>query len=578
MSMIFRLVLILFSLQVAAQSSLQNLFGEQPQYLTEQEAFQFSYQQVDDQLILNWQVADGYYLYQKQLKFVTKDVELGSFTYPLGEEIDDEFFGLSTVYFDDITLRIPIDRAAQDGQVKVRHQGCAKAGLCYPATVNVIYLDAVLPTNTLTDTSSPSANLPNTLADHSASSFAAQLTNPDNLLVAILAFVLLGIGLGFTPCVFPMYPIVSSIIVGQRQQAWQRVFVLVLLYVQGMAVTYSLLGLAVAQVGVSLQASLQHPIILLVFALLFIFFALALFGLFEIQLPSRYQEKLNQLANQQTAGSYLGVFAMGAISGLLASPCTTAPLAGILLFIAQSGDHVLGFSALYALSIGMGIPLIAFALGGHKLMPKAGMWMNIVKTLFGFMLLAVAIVFIERLWASPYSGILWSLLGISLGAYLFHVLSAQWQKYLFGFGIACAALWLPNQHLIEQNSTHPAFITVRNYDDLQVKLALQENDIVMLDLYADWCVACKEFEKYTFTDPRVHASLSTATWMQIDLTDNTPDNLAFQKEFKITGLPTILFLDRQGREIANSRVTGFMDGATFSEHIERYVLKQDNQQ
>jgi thiol:disulfide interchange protein DsbD len=318
-----------------------------------------------------------------------------------------------------------------------------------------------------------------------------------------------------------------------------------------------------------------------------------MFGAYELQLPSSWQEKLNAMSNKQTSGSYLGVLAMGAISGLVASPCTTAPLTGILLYIAQSGDLVLGFSALYVLSLGMGIPLILFGITGGKLLPKAGNWMNVVKVTFGFMMLAVAIMFIERLVTHIATDIAWALLGLTTFTY-FYVMNQNSQTSFYkglrallifiglfvsaGYGYqTVSGIGHSNTQKQTVNNivAHQEFLKVSSIEDFNQALgrANAQGQTVMLDLYADWCVACKEFEKYTFADSEVVAALSDSVLMQIDLTDNTDSNIAFQEHFSVLGLPTILFFDTQGQELSRARVTGFMRAEPFAQHVNRLFTK-----
>ncbi|MDG1816893.1 MAG: protein-disulfide reductase DsbD, partial [Glaciecola sp.] len=350
---------------------------------------------------------------------------------------------------------------------------------------------------------------------------------------------------------------------------------------------------------------LQSPLLLSIFIGLFVILAAALFGGFEIQLPSAWQAKLNGIANQQRSGNLVGVFVMGVISGLVASPCTTAPLTGILLFIAQSGDLLLGFSALYALSLGMGIPLIIFGMTGGKLLPKAGNWMNIVKVTFGFMMLTVAILFVERIIVHPLTDLLWAGVGLALFVYYFTLNQATETTFAKGMRNAVIITGIllsfaygyqavapsplsttagPTQLENGQARTplnakdHPKFIIVKDLGDLAAKIA-QANAVgksVMVDLYADWCVACKEFEKYVFPDSAVQSALANTVWMQIDMTDNTPTNLEFQNEFDVTGLPTILFFDTQGNELTKARITGMLPAAKFATHVNGIFSDKSN--
>ena len=566
-----------------------SLFSDEPEFLPVDQAFQFDFQQQGNQVTLSWQIAEGYYLYKKQFKTVVKQAEIGEPVFPKSEQIEDEFFGLSEVFFERVDVRWPIVQSVPDGVLKIRYQGCAEAGLCYPPVTKIVYLSEV----TATTAAAPAMQV--TAASPPAEPVVSQqielsemLFSGDNLALTLLLFLVLGAGLAFTPCVFPMYPIISSIVVGQGKAVnTGRTFSLSLVYVQGMALMYSILGLIVASAGVQFQVALQHPAILGVLIVIFVALAAAMFGLYEIQLPSRWQVKLNDLSNQQKGGSYAGVFVMGAISGLVASPCTTAPLTGILLYIAQSGDIVLGFSALYALSLGMGIPLIAFAVTGGKLLPKAGGWMNVVKCTFGFMMLVVALVFVERLVENTATNLAWSAVGLAMFGY-FSVIN-QASAASFWKGVRTVAIFLglfvsamygyqtlyPAQssvisnHSVEQ--THPTFKVVKDVDDFYAKLAAAnaQGKTVMLDLYADWCVACKEFEKYTFPTPVVQDALRNTELLQIDLTDNTPESLAFQEAFGVLGLPTIMFFDQSGNELLEARVMGFMEAEPFAEHINR---------
>ena len=569
-----------------------NPFAQDNEFLPVEQAFKFSFEQRGNKLTLSWDIAPGYYLYRKQFKTVVKDAQVNEPSMPPATPHEDEFFGVTEVYYHQVSLDYDIEESAQDGMVKIQYQGCASAGLCYPPTVKVVYLDAVGSTpNDGIATSDGSQ----TAAPVESEQFQLARLLENDLGIALLTLLGLGLLLAFTPCVFPMFPIVSAIVLGGKKQvSTGQAFTLSFVYVQGMAVTYSILGLVVASVGVQFQAALQHPVILVTFIALFLVLAAAMFGLWELQLPSRWQEKLNSVSNQQKGGNLIGVFFMGAISGLVASPCTTAPLTAILLVVAQSGDLLNGFAALYALSIGMGIPLILFAMTGGKLLPKAGAWMNTIKALFGFMMLAVALFFVERMWISVWTEVLWATLGLAMFGYLSTV--NQHTQFSFAKGVRTtfifvgmfAATLYGYQHLQQglglqsslssadsatPSAAHPSFIKVRDLNDFEMKLAEanRQGKSVMVDLYADWCVACKEFEAYTFPDQRVQQALSNTVWMQIDLTDNTPTNLAFQQHFDILGLPTILFFDAEGRELQSGRVTGFMGAADFADHVERLL-------
>ncbi|WP_158972615.1 protein-disulfide reductase DsbD [Paraglaciecola sp. L3A3] len=571
---------------------LADLFSDEPEFLKVEQAFEFDFKQEGDKLTLSWDIADGYYLYKKQFKAVVKNADLSEPTYPKAEQIEDEYFGLSDIFRKRVDIEYSIISAQDNGLVKIRFQGCADAGLCYQPIIKEVFLNPV--TTTASRQTANSYETAPTDKPPQAQQFelASLLSSEQSLPWTLLLFLGLGIGLAFTPCVFPMYPILSGIVIGQGKSiSTSRAFTLSFVYVQGMAITYSLLGLIVASAGVQFQASLQHPAILIGLIVIFVLLAIVMFGAYELQLPSSWQEKLNAMSNKQTSGSYLGVLVMGAISGLVASPCTTAPLTGILLFIAQSGDLVLGFTALYALSLGMGIPLILFGITGGKLLPKAGNWMNIVKVTFGFMMLAVAIMFVERLVSHMATDIAWSLLGLATFSY-FYVMNQGSQTSFYkgvrallifvglfasaGYGYqTISSVSATNEHgqTSKADSTHVSFVEVTNLADFEKKVAEAnaEGKTVMIDLYADWCVACKEFEKYTFPDPAVVKALQNTVLLQIDLTDNTDSNLAFQERFSVLGLPTILFFDLNGQEIQSSRVTGYMQAKPFAQHVNNFL-------
>jgi len=572
-------------------SPLADLFADEPEFLQADDAFQFDFTQQGDHITLSWKIADGYYLYKKQFKTVVKQAELGMPVFPVAEQVEDEFFGLSDVFRGQLDITYPIVSSVRDGRVKIRYQGCADAGLCYPPTTKEVYLNnvgtaSVVEPGQVTKISISESDYQAPISEQFE--LATLLSSEQSLLITLLLFLGLGIGLAFTPCVFPMYPILSGIVIGQGKTiSTSRAFTLSFVYVQGMAITYSLLGLIVASAGVQFQAGLQHPVILISLIVIFVLLAVVMFGAYELQLPSSWQEKLNAMSNKQTSGSYMGVLAMGAISGLVASPCTTAPLTGILLFIAQSGDLVLGFSALYVLSLGMGIPLILFGITGGKLLPKAGNWMNVVKVTFGFMMLAVAIMFVERLVTHVATDFAWALLGLMTFTY-FYVMNQNspisffkgLRAFLIFIGLFVSAGYgyqafngIGHSSVQGQSNNnaiaHPEFLKVSSLEEFNQALAKAnaQGQTVMLDLYADWCVACKEFEKYTFSDENVIKALNNSVLMQIDLTDSSDANLEFQERFSVLGLPTIMFFDTQGQEISTARVTGFMRAAPFAKHV-----------
>ncbi|EJO9874278.1 protein-disulfide reductase DsbD [Vibrio vulnificus] len=553
------------------------------------QAFPFNFFQQDHRLTLDWQVKEGYYLYQQRLSFSAENVTLGDIQMEDGQPYRDEFFGDVNIYTHPLFVNIPMQDWQPGAKVIVQYQGCAKAGFCYPPETRVIDIASftngdMAPATTLTqtprqlETSTTNTSTPQPLTeqDQLASGLADNWWTP-------LLFLALGVGLAFTPCVLPMYPILTSIVLGSGKLSQRRALGLSLVYVQGMALTYTLLGLVVASAGLQFQAAMQHPYVLIGLSILFVTLALSMFGVYTLQLPSGVQTWLNNLSNKQQGGSSAGVFAMGAISGLVCSPCTTAPLSGALLYVAQSGDLLTGGVALYALAMGMGIPLILVAVFGNKLLPKAGGWMDRVKTLFGFVLLAAPIFLLERILPEMWSTALWSALGIAAFGWLYHVKNnlefGGWKQSAVGI-IAVLGLFASAQPALnywfadstqQAQTSEVSFIKIRNVEELQQQLALakQAKKPVMLDFYADWCVACKEFEKYTFHDPAVAAQLKQFVLLQADVTRNQAQDIELLQAQQVLGLPTIDFWDAQGNPVSNARLTGFMQAAPFLEHIQR---------
>lgn len=555
------------------------------------EAFPFNYYQQDNRVFLDWQVKPEYYLYQHRISVSGEKIQVDSIEMRDGEPYKDEFFGDVNIYTTPLFAEVSLSDFQSGARLIVQYQGCAKAGFCYPPETRVIDLtsfqfapaDQVITAKNESKASATAAQESQDTPLSKESTLASKLS--DNWWTPLL-FLALGVGLAFTPCVLPMYPILTSIVLGSGKLSHRRALGLAFTYVQGMALTYTLLGLVVASAGMQFQAAMQHPYVLIGLSALFVALALSMFGLYTIQLPSSAQTWLNNLSNKQKGGSSLGVFAMGAISGLVCSPCTTAPLSGALLYVAQSGDLVTGGVALYALALGMGIPLMLVAVFGNKLLPKAGNWMDRVKTLFGFVLLAAPIFLLERILPEAWATGLWSLLGIVAFGWLYHVKNSLefggWKQSTVGiiavlglFASAQPALnyWFGDQSQ-QQASTSIEFTRVNNISELntQLDLAKQAGKAVMLDFYADWCVACKEFEKYTFHQPDVAAKLDNFVLLQADVTKNTLQDIELLKQMNVLGLPTIDFWDSSGERITNARITGFMQAKPFLEHLDTHSL------
>ncbi|MEW6994255.1 protein-disulfide reductase DsbD [Colwelliaceae bacterium MEBiC 14330] len=568
-----------------------SLFSNDNEFLKVDDAFVFNFYQNGNKIEINFDIAEGYYLYRHQFKFKSNHAVFSSVALPTGIDHEDEFFGVQKVFTESLAFSIDIEQASANDSLKITYQGCAEKGLCYPPTSKVVQLSEVKLADANEQAVTEAAS---NAASKSEQHQLSDMLKQESLLLTLIAFFVGGLLLSFTPCVFPMYPILTGIIVGQGEKktplTTKKAFTLSFIYVQGMAVTYTLLGIVVALAGAKFQAAFQHPIVLISLSILFIFLALSMFGVFNLALPASWQNKLNNMSNQQKGGSYLGVLTMGVISGLVASPCTTAPLTGALLYISQTGDVTLGASALYALSLGMGLPLLILGSSGGKLLPKAGPWMNIIKNIFGLLLLAVPIFLLERFLPEVASQAMWAALILISASYFYianqnHATQTPGYKRGFWYGVRSLIIFLmlvfggnlvyqlvfPNQNSSANHDGHPSFKQVISLSELNAEVATanKQGKTVMVDLYADWCIACKEFEKYTFVDKKVQQALSNTVWLQVDMTEfDSATNTEFVQHFNILGLPSILFFDLQGNELSKQRTTGFMNAEEFSQHVE----------
>lgn len=524
------------------------------------QAFAFDFSQQGRQLTLSWKVKEGYYLYRQQIHVSAQQAQIAPVALPPGQPHEDEFYGKSEIYSQDLQLPVQLREAASGASLRVTYQGCAAAGFCYPPETRTIPLTPVA-------------------ADAAPPAGSVQPAPAAPLPFSPLWALLIGIGVAFTPCVLPMYPLIAGIILGgQRSGSLLRLFSLALIYVLGMALTYTLLGVVVAAAGLRFQAALQHPYMLIGLSLIFILLALSMFGLFQLQLPASVQTRLTLWSNRQQGGSLPGVFLMGALAGLICSPCTTAPLSAILLYIAQSGNLWAGAGTLWLYAMGMGLPLIVVTLFGNRLLPKSGPWMQTVKQGFGFVILALPVFLLERVLGDLWGVRLWSALGVACFAWAFcSSLRGQGGKWrLAQIAMLAAALisarplqeWVWGAPAASQTAAQLPFQRIASAPQLDEALRQANGRVTMVDLYADWCVACKEFEKYTFSDPGVREALSRYQLLQANVTANNATDNALLQHLQVLGLPTILFFDAQGREIPGSRVTGFLNAEDFRAHLQ----------
>ncbi|WP_165725972.1 protein-disulfide reductase DsbD [Pseudoalteromonas sp. SA25] len=601
----FFFLLLVTLLTVPVKAATNNVLGDllgppQHTFLPVDQAFVFDFDQQGSTLFVGWDIAPDYYLYKKKIEIIAKGANIQVGDSGSGEIIEDEFFGKTEVFFNIASVVSKLSNITEGAVVKVRYQGCAKAGLCYPPEVISIPLSVIsgaqiknVDQNSATDeaataqstfaalnepTTEPTTNSGDTEKELT---FTEQLAS-QSLITNLLIFFAVGVGLAFTPCVFPMFPILSSLIAGQQNLSTKKAFALSFVYIQGMAVTYAALGLVVAALGGQVQGYLQHPFVLISFSLLFVLLAMSMFGWYEIKLPSSMMSKLTQVSNNQKGGNYVGVFLMGVLSGLIASPCTTAPLSAALLFVAQSGDYLVGGLTLYVLSLGMGLPLLLLGTSGGKLLPKAGGWMEQVKTLFGFVMLVVPLILLERLVSADIILLMAGVLALATALYLHHWQSSQTQSKLktalwfaatllviTGFTLTKNYFWPVQVQTVQVSSQNNEFKQVADLAELKEAVA-QANDegrMVMVDLYADWCVACKEFEHYTFPDAKVQSEFSHYQLIQIDLTESDNKTIELMEEYTVFGLPSILFFNTQGQELSTQRVTGFLNAEDFAKHL-----------
>ena len=545
----------LLTANAVAQSS--NIFDQQPEFLTVDQAFNVQVLS-EKPLTIGIEIQPGYYLYQHAFKLTPASALNRPIEYPPAESHVDEFFGESQVYRNYVELTYSLNAGVNE--VTFHYQGCADAGLCYPPETRTIGVQS--------DTNEPIKAASNPTENN-------QVEQVDFATLGL--FFLLGIGLAFTPCVFPMYPIISATVVGDKPKTLKNLVFLAFIYVQGMAITYSLLGLIVASMGMQFQAYFQHPAIIATLAIAFAIFAMSMLDIINLQLPSSWQSRLDQISRKQNGGRIAGVFSIGVISGLVASPCTTAPLSGALLFVAQTGEWLSGAILLYALSLGMGLPLIVFAASGGKLLPKAGAWMNIIKHLLGWLLLAAVVFLLERLFNDTVSFFLWLTYFVGLAVYmgrhindLKHPLSRTLLYLLVTTTAVAGSYWQVDKYY-SVKQTHGFFTQVETRAALEQQLnnAHQSQQWVMVDLYADWCVACKEFEQYTFSRRSVQSALTEFKKLQIDVTANTAEHKQLLSDYQVLGLPTLLFFSPNGEELKQWRVTGFLDEDAFNEHLQK---------
>lgn len=594
---VFALLAVFGTLQVQSQD-----------FLDPEVAFKASARMRDaSTLELTLTIADGYYLYRERFKFEAEGATLGVASMPLGKVKYDENFEKDVeTYSHGLVISIPV-QARSNFVLKLTQQGCAEAGLCYPPMtlrLPVSFVGQVQSADSGSMSQAPAtlesgkvassgiagaseSNLPPSANSRSTDAVTplddsgrlAQVLKEGRLLFIAPLFFLLGLGLSLTPCVLPMVPILSFIVVGEGAGLEKRRgFVLSLSYVLGMALVYTGLGVAAGLLGEGLSAALQHPWVLSAFAIVMVLFALSMFDVYQLQLPAALQTRLmafSEAKRQHSGGKLLAVFMMGAISALIVGPCVAAPLAGALVYISQTKDVLIGATALFSMAMGMGVPLLVVGLSAGSLLPRAGAWMEEIKHFFGVLMLAMAIWMISPLLSAKSQMLAWAILFLAWGGYLWTV--KRRLRIAKGMGTVAIVLgglqavglatgahdpWSPLAALRAPVAT-VHFERIRTSAELDAVLAQSSGKLVMFDFYADWCIACKEMEKFTFVDPQVKAKLDQMRLIQVDVTANNEDDKALLKRFGLFGPPGIIFFDRQGQELAGTRVIGYQKPEQF---------------
>jgi len=586
--------------KTTAKSAVEKVVPISDEPLQADKAFKFSVKAKDaNTLIATWDIHKEYYLYHDKFFIDVKGAEFGEITFPKGKIKDDPLFGKVQIHKGKLSVELPLTNIeSQTINFTAKYQGCWTGGICYPPQEKNV--DITLPiqgevsSNQVKKTPEQSENtsVNNTTEELNETDKIASLLKQDNILWVLASFFGFGLLLSLTPCVFPMIPILSGIIVGQKNVTTRKALIMSIVFVLAMSVTYSIAGVLAGYFGENLQVLFQTPWVLALFSLIFVALAFSMFGYYEIQLPSSLQTKITNISNKQEGGHLIGVVIMGFLSALIVGPCVAPPLAGALIYIGQTGDAVLGGLSLFVMSLGMGVPLIIIGAGVSKL-PRAGVWMDNIKYIFGILMLAVAIWLISRVISEMAALILWALL-FSISPIAMGVLNklnntpGAWARIfkaigllVLGYGILLWGLvargggdmlaplsgWGVSQQL---EAVHVKFekITTTTELDQYLAKAKNNNQIVMLDFYADWCISCKELEKFVFSDSQVVSEMKNSIALQADVTANNANDKALMERFNIIGPPAILFF-KDGKEIKSTRIVGEINAQGFIERLNK---------
>ena len=575
MQKIFLIIIFIFSTSVFGI----DLPDGQPEFLHPDKAFKMSVTNIGEKkIMIDWQIEKGYYLYMGMFEFSTdrENVKITNAQMPDGTKKVDEFFGNVDVYYNSTRAELTFDNINKNTNLIIKYQGCADAGLCYPPIKKVISLD---------EYSYGEALFLKTSSSNDQFYITEQL-NTQSIILNIFLFLLAGLLLSFTPCVFPMIPILTGIIVGQGPDiSRKKSFLLSLTYVLTMAFTYAIAGTIIAASGINIQASLQSPYVIGALTALFVILALSMFNFITIQMPQYFQNILINKSNNNKSGSYVGVGIMGSLSALIVGPCVTAPLIGALVYIASTNNYIIGATALFSLGIGMGLPLLILGTSASELMKKIGPYLEFVNKLFGILFLVVAVWLVERilsiymaafLWASLAAFIAWLFYRSNAQGYIIrntlNVISILLVSYslLQIYGLRVNDNFEPTSSFIEEKNSQ-IFVKLKSTTDLFDSIK-NTKSITMVDLWADWCVACKELDKYTFSDQRVRQLLTNINIIKFDVTENNDDHSKFLSDNQIYGPPALMFFDNKGDEIKSARIVGFIDADNFLNRLNNLNL------
>lgn len=556
------------------------------EFLPPEQAFKLSAKQIaNNKIEITYKIADGYYLYRERFAFSAEKAKIGEPQIPKGKvKFDPNFEKEVEIYRQEVRIIIPVV-ANEEFSLKAISQGCADKGLCYPPMETFVKLSLetnVKSTNVNDDESIEKTDNTSLKLDTEMGKIEASLAS-QNLLLILPLFFLLGLGLSFTPCVLPMVPILSVIIVGEGEQvSRRRGLLLSLAYSLGMALVYTLLGTAAGLIGEGLSAFLQNPVVLISFAILMTVMSLSMFDVFQLQMPSAIQLTLTRLSEQQKRGKLYGVFLMGSLSALIVGPCVAAPLAGVLVYLSQTRDVVIASSALFFMAMGMSVPLLLLGVSAGSLLPRAGAWMGAVKPFFGVLMLAMAAWMVASLISPVVLMLIWGALSVAYGVFLLWpkkwklsikfigiIFIALGMMELSGVAIGSRDVWSPWTSASTSQRAATKFKRVKTIEDVEQAIRAANGRVVMLDFYADWCVSCLEMEKLTFSDKRVREQLDQMLLIQVDVTANDADDKALLKKYGLFGPPGILFFNASGNEMRDQRIIGFQSAQKFLEMIKK---------